>query len=112
MEGRGPELLGGSEVTSTLGKKFSFCKYPGPCPERACLAMGVHVHARACACVRACASCVGVHVCACEGVPASPLSDGPHTPGGALSRPHRCRVWASQGSLICPRPLIDSQSIS
>lgn len=73
MEGRGPELLGGSEVTSTLGKKFSFCTYPGPCPKRACLAMGEHVHARACVCVRA---------CACEGVPASPLSAGPHTPGG------------------------------
>lgn len=59
MEGRGPELLGGSEVTSTSGKKFSFCKYPGPCPKRACLAMRVPV----CVCARVCIVCGCTCVC-------------------------------------------------
>ena len=58
MEGRGPELLGGSEETSTLGKKFSFCKSPGPCPERACLAMGCTcTRVPVCVCARVCIVC-------------------------------------------------------
>lgn len=41
-----------------------------------------------------------------------PSVTGPHTPGGALSRPHRCGVRALPGSWICPRPFIHSQNIS
>lgn len=48
----------GQDETLTLGKK-NLCKQPGPCPAIVHLAVG--------ACV--CALCMGIRVCACEGMP-------------------------------------------
>ena len=85
---------------SPWGKK-NLCKHPGPCPAIVHLAVG------ACAC----ALCMRIHVCACEGVPTFCLPA--LTPlAGDFFRPHRCRVWALRGFLICPGPCIHSQSIS